>query len=233
MTRGLYAAAAGMRVQQIRQDVYAGNLANASTVGYRRCDLSIGQSFAGALGKALALPGAGTMRVDVTPGPIHETGDPFDLAIDGPGLFTLQTDRGLCYTRDGRFHVDAAGRLLSLSGHQVMGRQGPITLPGREFLVSDSGQVFSDGQFVDRLFIARFDPEVELQPVGEGLLTAARGPRMVETPHVMQGYVEEANVSVVREMTHMMTGFRAYEANAAVMRLTDETLGQLIQSTSV
>ena len=120
--------------------------------------------------------------------------------------------------------------LLSAAGQQVMGRAGPIVLPGPEFLVSARGQVFSEGQYVDDLFIAEFDGAEVLQRDSDGLLTAGRGPRMAESPHVLQGYVEEANVSVVREMTQMMTGLRAFEASAAVLRQTDETLGTLIQS---
>ncbi len=230
MTRGLHAAAAGMLVQLGRQDILANNLANAGTVGYRRSDLSIGQSFAEALGRAGALPGVRATTIDVSPGAIHETGDVFDLAIDGPGLFTLQTDRGLRYTRDGRMRVAPDGHLLSASGHQVTGRAGPIVLPGPEFLVSARGQVFSEGQFVDELFIAQFDAPDALRRDTDGLFIAGRGPRMAESPHVLQGYLEEANVSVVREMTQMMTGFRAFEAGAAVLRQTDETLGTLIQS---
>jgi len=231
VTRGLYAAAAGMRVQLSRQELFANNLANADTVGYRRSDLGVGQSFGAALDQAGAGPAAQATIIDVSPGPVRQTGEPFDLALGGPGLFALQTDRGLRYTRDGRCHVDAAGRLLSLGGHQVMGREGPIVLPGAEFLVSERGQVFSEGQFVDELFIAQFDAADGFRRDPDGLFAAALGPRMVEEPRVMQGALEEANVSVVREMAQMMGGFRAFEASAAVLRQTEETLGKLIEST--
>lgn len=231
VTRGLRAAAAGMSVQLRKQEVHSNNLANAGTPGFRRSDLTVGRSeFDRTLGGFLAEPVAEATAVDVAAGPVHETGNDFDLAIDGEGLFALQTDRGLRYTRDGRFQPDADGRLLSISGHQVMGRDGPIVLPGAEFLVSERGQVFSEGQFVDALFIAEFDPEDGLRQEPDGLLVAALGPRMADDPRVRQGFVEEANVSVVREMAQMMTGFRAFEASAAVLRQTDETVGRLIDS---
>lgn len=231
MTRGLHAAAAGMRVQMHRQDVHTNNLANAATVGFRRSDMMIGQSsFADALGEAGAMPEAECTAVDVRPGPVHETGNAYDLAIDGDGLFALQTDRGLRFTRDGRFQRTPDGRLLSTSGHAVMGRGGPIVLPGDEFLVSERGQVFSEGQFVDDLFIAEFDTADGLHREPDGLLVGDAGPRMAAEPSVRQGHLEEANVSVVREMAHMTTGFRAYEASAAALRQTDQTLGTLIES---
>lgn len=232
MIRGLYAAAAGMRAQIVKQDVYANNLANAGTVGYCRSDLTIGEGDFGAALEDVAGPAPEETSIDVAPGPIHETGNSYDLALRGSGLFALQTDRGLRYTRDGRMQRGADGALLSASGHRVMGREGPIALPSDEFLVTERGQVFSDGQFVDELFIAQFDADDGLRRDAEGLLTAAVGPRMAEEPEVMQGHLEEANVSVVREMTHMMTGFRAYEASARALSYTDETLGTLIDSTS-
>ena len=231
MTRGLHAAAAGMRVQVHKQDVYANNLANAATPGFLRSDMTIGQgSFDQALAQAGATSAASATAVDITPGPVHETGSAYDLAIDGDGLFALQTDRGLRFTRDGRFEVAPDGRLLSAGGHPVMGRSGPLVLPGEELLVSERGQVFSEGQFVDELFIAQFEPGDELRREPDGLLVASTGPRMAAEPNVRQGYLEDANVSVVREMTQMMTGFRAYEASAAALRYTDGTLGKLIES---
>lgn len=231
MTRGLHAAAAGMRVQMCKQDVYTHNLANAATPGFMRSDLTVAQAgFGQALAEAGGMPAPDATSVDVSPGPVHETGTAYDLAIDGEGLFTLQTGRGLRFTRDGRFKRAPDGRLMSVSGHQVMGRSGPVILPGDEFLVSDRGQVFSEGQYVDDLFIAEFEPGDGLRRDPDGLLAAAVGPRMVPEPSIRQGYVEDANVSVVREMAHMMTGFRAYEASAAALRHTDETLGTLIDS---
>lgn len=231
MTRGLHAAAAGMRVQMHRQDVHAHNLANAATPGYLRSDMTVGQSdFGRALAQAGAMPAAHSTAVDLSPGPVHQTGGAYDVAIEGEGLFALQTERGLRFTRDGRFERTPDGHLRSLSGHAVMGRTGPIVLPGEEFLVSDRGQVFSEGQFVDDLFIAEFAPGDGLHREPDGLLLSAAGPRMIAQPRVRQGYVEDANVSVMREMAHMMTGFRAYEASAAALRHTDETLGRLIDS---
>jgi flagellar basal-body rod protein FlgF len=238
VTRGLHAAAAAMAVQLQKQDVYANNLANASTVGYRRAEVTVG-SFQRLLqeageGPALRVPANDTTTLDLSPGPVHETGDPFDLALVGPGLFTLQTDSGLRYTRDGRFHLDEEGRLLSTGDHQVMGREGPIVLPGRELSVTESGQVLSGGQLVDVLFIAEFEPSDTLTRENDGLLSATTGPSRSEDGEqtaVKQGFVEEANVTVVRELSSMMAGFRAFEASAAALRLHDETLGVLIDST--
>jgi hypothetical protein len=63
-----------------------------------------------------------------------------------------------------------------------MGRSGPIVLPGEEFLVSERGQVFSEGQYVDDLFIARFEPDEGLRREADGLLVGRSGPRMVAEP---------------------------------------------------
>jgi flagellar basal-body rod protein FlgF len=230
VTRGLHAAAAGMRTQLRRQDVNANNLANAGTPGFRRAEMTIGvTAFSHALVQAGAVPATDATSVDLSPGPVHETGSVFDLAIDGDGLFALQTARGLRYTRAGSLQPAPDGRLLTTAGHQVMGRRGPIVLPGEEFLVSERGQVFSGGQYVDDLFIAQLDAG-QLRRDPDGLFNANVGPLMMDEPRVRQGYVEEANVSVVREMAQMMGGFRAYEASATVLRQTDQTVGTLIES---
>ncbi len=233
MTRGVRAAAAGMLVQLQKQDVYTNNLANANTVGYRRSNVAVG-SFQDALTSAAGAVGSRPVGegsvVDVTQGAIHETQSPYDLALNGPGMFTVLTPDVSRYTRDGRFEVDPQGRLMTLGGNQVMGREGPITLPGRELLVTEAGQVFSEGQFIDHLFLAQFEGAESLTRTPDGLFDIAGGPRIAEGTVVAQGCVEQANVTVVREMAGMMTGFRAFEASATALRMNDETLGKLIDA---
>jgi len=234
LTRGLRAAAAGMSVQLHRQDVHANNLANASTVGFRRSEAAVGgfgQALAAAGGAASVTPADRATVVDVTQGPIHETGNAFDLALDGPGMFAVLTPSGTFYTRDGRFRLAEGGALLTIGGHQVMGRGGPITLPGDELLVTESGQVFSEGQYVDDLFIAQFDGPEQLTRTADGLFDVAGGPRISDAARVRQGCLEEANVSVVREMAQMISGLRAFEAGAAVLRVSDQSLSSLIEAT--
>src|SRR3954469_10175616 len=120
MDRGLYIAASGMLAEQTRQDQIANDLANASTAGYK-ADRSAQSSFGElllanrttgqqvgplALGSTIA-----EIRTDVAPAPLKETGEPLDVALEGPGFFAIQTPQGTRYTRDGQFTLSAQGTL--------------------------------------------------------------------------------------------------------------------------
>lgn len=229
MLRGFYASASGMVAQLARQDTYAANLANASTTGYRRLQTALGQfrqNLAAALQDSDGASGGTEVRpagVDSSPGPLTTTASPTDLALSGNGFFTVQTARGLAYTRDGRFHLDDQQRLVTARGDLVLGQRGPITLPKAEFTVTASGQVTCAGQTVDTLRLAE---PVKPQPLGEGLYRAVT-PRPASGVTVTQGALEGSNVNTVQEMGRMLNGFRYYEANATALRYQDESLSAL------
>ena len=135
MLRGLYTAASAMVAQTARQDVYANNLANVNSVGFRRGETVLGQfpadllAAVGAAGQASGGVAATMPGLDLTQGPLVSTDRPQDLALTGDAFFTVQTPKGQAYTRDGRFQLDAQRRLTTLQGNLVLGERGPITLP--------------------------------------------------------------------------------------------------------
>ncbi len=229
MLRGLYAAASAMVAQLARQDVYANNLANANSVGFRRSRVALGQ-FPADLQAALdtAGPAAGgaaaaATDLDTTQGPLTTTSRPLDLALTGDAFFTIQTPNGPAYTRDGRFMLDSRSRLVTLQGQFVLGEQGPITLPATDFTVSAEGEISSGGSVVGKL---RLVAPVNARQIGGGLFTAAQaGPAQAFS--VSQGMVEQANVNGVQEMARMLNGYRLYEANATALRTQDETVSSL------
>ncbi len=239
MIRGMYAAASGMMSELAAQDVWANNLANVGTVGYRRQGVAV-RSFAQALDAALggdlpvaqANPLRGGARpvveaIDWSEGPLEPTNSPLDLALRGPGFFVIQTAEGPRYTRDGRFRVDAEGLLVTQGGQRVLGRQGPIAVPGRDLLVNEDGEIFSEGQLVDELLLVDFD-DGALYRTKPGQFAATGVPRPAEEARVCQGYVEEANVQPIGELTRMIVGFRVYEANQRALQMQDQTLDRLI-----
>src|SRR3954452_20787373 len=131
MDRGLYLAASGMLAEQVRQDQLANDLANASTAGYK-ADRTTQQSFGQLLLKnsvtgatigsqSTAVQVTGTVT-DWTPGPLKDTGEPLDFGIAGDGFFAASTASGPRYTRNGQFSADASGRLTTLTGDPVLGR---------------------------------------------------------------------------------------------------------------
>ena len=219
MERGLYIAASGMLSEMVRQDQIANDLANASTPGYKP-DRSSQRSFGdlllrnGVTGAPIGPLGLGVeigaIVTDFTPGPIRETGEPFDFAIDGDGWFGVQTPQGVRYTRNGQFTVSANGTLVTAFGAEVLGRGGGPVLVG------------ADG---------RVDPRL----LGVVTLTGARkgGDSFVDgTPgggtagQVRAGALEGSGADPSRSMVDMISSMRAFEAGQRVITTIDETLGK-------
>src|SRR4051812_46847230 len=137
--RGLFIAASGMLADQLRQDVIANNLANATTAGYKG-DRAVGQAFPAMLlqqvqtGAQIGSLSLGTRIADVvtdtSQGALRNTGNAFDLGIAGDGFFSVQAAGGQRYTRDGSFSLDARGQLVTARGEAVLDAQGrPVSIP--------------------------------------------------------------------------------------------------------
>src|SRR5689334_11010761 len=162
MERGLYIAASGMLAEQVRQDQIANDLANASTPGYK-ADTSVQSSFGQVLLSNTAtgqVVGPMSLGVhisqevtDLTQGPLQQTGNPLDFALDGAGFFTVETHNGTAYTRDGQFEVDGGGRLITDTGNPVLGTDGKPIVVGnaKNLAVSADGVVTSNGKQVGQL----------------------------------------------------------------------------------
>ncbi|HID56417.1 TPA: flagellar hook-basal body protein, partial [Candidatus Poribacteria bacterium] len=225
----------------------ANNLANANSIGYKK----------GRVGFNLALPtnyvppqriilaskslqNAGEMplmmltryNVDLSEGSFKQTGNPLDFAINGKGYFSIQTPNGVRYTRDGRFSIDANGFLVTRNGHRVLGQNGPINVGGgSQIQVSKGGTIRVDGRVVDRFLIVDFPPTRGgggLSKEGNGLLIApANLQPLPPNVEVLQGYLEESNVDIVKEMVQMIEALRNYESYQKAIQAIDSTVQQL------
>lgn len=250
MQRGIYTAATGMLAHQYVQDAIAGNIANASTVGFKQ-DIPTFKSFQEIAMHRLDGAGARSSRpvgnmvfgvefdetsLDLTVGSLEHTRNPLDVAIAGPGFFVVQTPRGERYTRNGQFQTvpGAPGPdgkktavLADGSGNPVMGQKGPINLgAGGNVLIDQTGRVFVNNQEVDRLRLVDA-PARALVKEGGNLLSARQPVAPVNT-RVQQGYLEQSNVSAISAMVQMITVQRAYESAQRAISAQDDSLGRLI-----
>ena len=149
MDRLIYTAMSGAAQALEQQSVTANNLANASTTGFR-AQLSafrqVPMNFEnGASGDATTRTFvlSSTPTADYAPGPIQQTGNPLDVAVQGPGWLSVQTqDGGEAYTRAGNLHVDANGQLVTANNLPVLGNSGPMSIPpGAEVTIGKDGTV--------------------------------------------------------------------------------------------
>lgn len=248
----MYAAASGMLVESLKADVVANNLANVQTHGFRRQVASV-RSFpelflyrindsinphdpqapapVGRLGLGAALD---ELALSTTPGALTWTQGALDVALDGPGFLVVQTQSGqIAYTRSGKLEVDAEGFLRGPDGAYLLGEEGPILLGMREPVIDEAGRVWVEGEVIAVLQVVEFPQPGALEPLGGRLYLATAGagePAPAEATRVRQGYLEQANVNVVREMVDLIAVQRAYEANQRMLVAQDETLGRLIDA---
>jgi flagellar basal-body rod protein FlgF len=232
MERGLYIAASGMLAELARQDQIASDLANVSTVAYKPERTSVA-SFGRMLlverpsGRAVGSLGLGVAalagRPDLAQGPLRETGEPLDVAIEGEGFLAVRTAAGTRYTRAGQLRLDGHGRLVTAAGDPVLDERGqPVLLSSPRPRIAADGSVSVEGRVVARLgLVSLRDPVKE----GEGLYRGSPGPRPPETA-IRQGFLEGSSVDPARAMVDMVVSLRAFEAMQRVIRAIDDTLGR-------
>lgn len=237
-----------LQLDAARIERIAMNIANASTPGYAASWIeSMQQAAAPAapgsapgLGPEAASPAAGALFSfhDTRPGSLKATGRALDLAIAGEGFFELRTDAGTAYTRRGDLSLDARGLLVDAAGHPVLGDGGEIRLDAPP-VIDALGRVFvrdADGQLpaapVDRLRIVFLDPQASREPLGQGAFRSAALPVELKdgARRVQQGFLENAQVDPLREMSRLMQAMRHAEGLQRVTQISDDLLGQALRT---
>ncbi|GGI92824.1 flagellar basal-body rod protein FlgG [Halopseudomonas pertucinogena] len=260
MHAALWVSKTGLSAQDTMLTTISNNLANVSTTGFKRDR----PEFEDLLYQIKRQPGAqstqdtqlpsglqlgsgvrvaGTQKIFTT-GTLQTTEQPLDMAINGRGFFQiLMPDGNIGYTRDGSFHLDADGRIVTSNGYPL---EPGINLPEdvQTFTVGEDGtvsiSVFGDPgvQEVGVIQTADFINPAGLQAIGGNLFleTASSGAPQVGNPGenglgtVLQNTLENSNVSVVEELVNMITTQRAYEMNSKVISTADQMLQYISQN---
>jgi flagellar basal-body rod protein FlgF len=253
MYTGLYTAVSGGMAQEQRLSILTNNLANATTTGYK---------FDKAIFHALNVPAVVgevqvsdtsepvvttvdpttalytpqlptiTVQTDFSQGPIRDTGNPLDLALEGSGFFVVELPDGTqAYTRQGSFSIDGNGLLVTQSGLRVQGEQGSINVSGGRIEIDTSGGVMVDGTFRDRLKLVEVSEPGALEKMGDALFRDSRAqvePEKASELLVRQGAVELSNSPMIRLLGAMIQTSRAYEAYQRVIQIFDDTAGRAV-----
>ncbi|MHC1765505.1 MAG: flagellar hook-basal body protein [Verrucomicrobiia bacterium] len=241
MNVSLYHAASALSANARWQEVISENLAATGIPGFKKQDISFEAVQAGlmspgssGLQQAFALPQVRS-ATNFSQGELRMTSVKTDVAIEGPGFFTVQLPSGATgYTRDGEFRVNAQGQLTTKQGYAVLGDGGPIQLDLSEpadITISSTGEVSQGTELRAKLRVVDFRKPELLVSAGGGCFVA-RDPALipidVAQPSVRQGCLEGANTTAVSEMANLITAMRAFEANQRVIQLQDERMSRAI-----
>ncbi|MFZ0960100.1 MAG: flagellar basal-body rod protein FlgF [Terriglobia bacterium] len=214
MDSGFYAACTGLIAQTNALDITAGNLANVSTTGYKAqlefyssLEASMGNHRLSSLNQAVNDYGVlGGSAVDMRTGEFEKTGNDLDLALEGQGFFVVKTPAGIRYTRNGSFHTDADGHLLTATGDQVMGEEGAVALPGGEITFSSDGTISQQGAVVASIKLVTFKPGTVLTAEGNSYYQAPdKSDEPADDPRLSQGMLEGSNMNAVTGAISLMT----------------------------
>ncbi len=253
--KALSTAATGMLAQQLNIEVVSNNIANMNTTGFKRQraefqDLlyqnvervGANSSDAGTVVPSGIQVGVGVRTAGIyritDQGSLQNTGNMFDLAVNGRGFFNILLPDGQeAYTRAGSFQIDQTGQLVTPEGYVV---QPAIVIPqtATDVTINEQGQVefMEDGApqpaAAGVLNLVIFPNEVGLEAIGGNLFleSQASGAPVISTPGqpgygaILQGFLEQSNVNAVSEITSMISAQRAYELNSKVIQTADEML---------
>jgi len=256
--RSLSIAATGMLAQQRNVEVVSNNLANMNTTGYmrRRTEFQdllyqnlrrVGStsSDAGTIVPAGVQLGLGVKLAAVyrihEQGSLSATDNPFDLAIQGKGMFQIELPTGeTAYTRDGTFQLNDQGQIVTHDGYKVLPGIS-VASDAIDVSINESGEVLvkKEGKVdltkAGQLEIATFPNEAGLEAIGNNLYiqSPASGDPSTGAPadtgfgSVLQGFLETSNVNAVEEISNLISAQRAYEMNSKVIKTSDEMMGTL------
>ncbi len=225
----LYGAAAQIQLTK-RMDMIANNIANASTPGFK----AEGRLFQDYMQKVGTGDKAGPKEMyrDYSAGGFSRTGNTLDVAIAGEGFFSVQTEQGVRYTRNGRFSIGNDGNLVTSSGNQVLDDGGaPITFAATDtdIEINSAGEVLVSGAVLARIGVVKFENPQALERAGGGLLLAIDQQPQPTEAAITQGVVEESNVTPVTEITNMMQVMRAFQSAQTLAEAEHERIRRAIQ----
>ncbi len=273
MVRSIFTGASGMMVTMDELNTVANNLANVNTDGYKR-ETSVSKAFPELLVRRINDDGVVRFPLgsyDLAPvvgklgtgveynesyvrfeqGSLITTENDFDFALEGDGFFTVMTEQGERYTRNGNFKISSDGYLVDMHGNKVLGENGFIRIGRNNFQVDKDGTIYINADYepedfvekagnewknmqrLDRLKIVDFPERRYLKKDGYTWYKESEfsGEAFIisddKRPKVLQGHLEKSNVDPVVEMTRMIEINRLYEANQKVIQTADETIGRL------
>jgi len=244
-----------MEAQQLNLNTIANNLANASTNGFKKNRIEFQDLMYTKTKAAGSDAGSGTLvptSVEVgngsrvvstskvfTEGQLTQTGQSYDVAINGDGFLQVQKADGTYgYTRDGALQVDNTGRFVTSDGLPINGLQ-PLPSGTTSVSIAPNGQVTAlnaaGSSTTFKIQLTKFTNPAGLSSDGNNIYSETPASGTAETGNpgdpgygtIVQGSLESSNVNIVEEMVNMIQAQRAYEINSKSVTTSDEMLSKI------
>lgn len=219
-----------------KMEAVSNNIANMGTSSFKKACTSFREVLAKCSDGSIRSGTTMILGTDFSPGEMKQTGNPLDVALQGPGFFKVETPQGVVYTRNGSFTQNNEGILVTSDGYPVLGQGGQITLKGSNIEINDHGGISmdqsGDGRMseIDRLTVVNFEDTSVLEKVGDSSYRS-KSTSAQETPaddtKVQQGFLEQSNINPVQEMIDLIQIQRTYEFYRKVIQSYDELESRL------
>ncbi len=236
MDSSLYVALSAQVALERRLDTIAQNVANLSTVGYRADEVKFDAMLSKAGSDSTAFVSSGDTFISRRAGGLTKTDNDLDVAVQGEGWLAINTPSGVVYTRDGRMRMLASGELQTLNGYAVLdvGR-APLSLdPGAgPPVIARDGMITQHGQQVGAIGLFSIDPATNLKRFeNSGVIPEGNASEILDfsTNGVVQGFVEDANINPISEISKLIAVTRAFEAASSTIETSDSTAQQAIKT---
>ncbi|MGZ9812585.1 flagellar hook-basal body complex protein [Pseudoroseicyclus sp. H15] len=234
MDNAIYAGLTRQMSLMNEMQAVANNIANTATTGFRAEGMLFSEFIAlTGPGEPSLSMGLGNVRqTSAAQGALAQTGGAFDLAIEGPGYFLVGTPQGERLTRAGSFTPSANGDLVTAEGYNVLDAGGaPVFVPqgaGPVSIAAD-GTLSAGGQPIGQIGLVS-----PVDPLGmtrsDGVLFEAPGGWQPEIEgRMVQGFVEQSNVSPLVEIARMIEVSRAYELGQSLAEREDQRIRNVIE----
>lgn len=243
MFYGLYNLTSQMVSENRNMNVISNNMVNITTPGYKK-DTFVASTFREELlnrqnhhsQKSTQIGTTQMMRTgkitttNYTQGGFQVTDEPFDFALGSSGFFKIQkADSSIVYTRNGSFYMDDDGYLaLQGIGRVLDVNDAPIYL-GRDDITADNkGNIFDEGgTYHGQIGVVDFDKYENLSKNDNGTYTTNEEATEIKAT-IQWKALETSNVSAIEEMTNMMSGQRALQSAAQMLKMYDQLTGKIV-----
>ena len=241
MSNAIYAMLTRQQGLMQEMQVVANNIANASTTGYKSDRAMFGEFLVstGSQSSSLSMGGLAGHSFAMEQGALKITGGELDLAIQGDGFFLVDAPQGQRLTRAGHFQLSSDGKLVDMNGSALLGAGGsPINIPQNASQI----QVASDGTIsvstgnglpredVGQVGVVTVAQDTSLVRDSNSYFSAPDGHVPAENTEIVQGALEQSNVSPVLEVARMIEVQRAYEAGQTLFDREDQRVSQIISA---